>query len=72
MDTHRGTALSYGGEVTFLECSPSHAEHPANRGPADQRQRLRVERSAHSAERGLTLLRRLLQGEDDVPPQLSP
>jgi hypothetical protein len=59
------------GEKTFLECSPSHAEHPANRPPADQRKRLRVECSTHSTERRLALLRRLLQGQDDIPPQLS-
>ena len=35
-----------------------------------ERQRLRMERRAHRAQPRLTLLRRLLQGQNDLPPQL--
>lgn len=46
------------------------SEHPANRRPAHQRERLRVERGAHCAQRGFHVLWGILQGQDDIPAQL--
>jgi len=50
----------------------SMKEHPANHLAARQRERLRVERSTHRPKRGLPLLWRLLQGSDELSPQLPP
>ena len=47
------------------------ARDVANQHAAHQRQRLRVERRPHRPEPRLSLLRRLLQGEDDLPQELS-
>jgi hypothetical protein len=65
--------MSFISSVSYPPCcswSGGHYGSVTDKPSVNERQRFRVERSTHCAEPRLPLLRRIFQGQDDLPPQL--